>query len=150
MKHILLPSLFLLFTTLLAGCSEKPDAPLLTLRSVEGTSIRIGPETPLTALFFFSMSNPVAIGAFERLPDEIHRGADTVGIALHVDRPPNVLDMQQRTLVPIVIDSDGSIAKAFGGIGLTPSLTLIKEGKILLHQEGRLDYDAINATILIQ
>jgi hypothetical protein len=69
---------------------------------------------------------------------------------MHADRPPNVLDMQQRTLVPIVIDTDGSIAQAFGGIGLTPALFLVREGKILLHQEGRLDYDAINATILIQ
>ncbi|MGD8235124.1 MAG: hypothetical protein PVG47_06150 [Chromatiales bacterium] len=150
MKPVLLIALFALFLTLLPGCSGKPDAPLLTLRSIEGTSVELGPETPLTALFFFSMSNPVALGAFERLPDKIHGSADTVGIAMHVDRPPNVLDMQQRTLVPIVIDSDGSLAKAFGGIGLTPSLILVKEGKILLHQEGRLDYDAINATILIQ
>jgi hypothetical protein len=150
MKPALFIVLIALFVTLLPGCSEKPDAPLLTLRSVEGTSIELGPETPLTAIFFFSMSNPVALGAFERLPDKIYDNTDTVGIALHVDRPPNVLDMQQRTLVPIVIDSDGSIEKAFGGIGLTPSLLLVKEGKILLHQEGRLDYDAINATILIQ
>ena len=89
-------------------------------------------------------------GAFGLVCDPVAAVADTVGIAMHVDRPPNVLDMQQRTLVPIVIDSDGSLAKAFGGIGLTPSLILVKEGKILLHQEGRLDYDAINATILIQ
>ncbi len=150
MKPFLFIALFALFVTLLPGCSEKPDAPTLTLRSVEGASIELGPETPLTALFFFSMSNPVALGAFDRLPERIHGNADTVAIALHVDRPPNVLDMQQRTLVPIVIDRDGSIAKAFGGIGLTPSLVLVKEGKILLHQQGRLDYDAINATILIQ
>ncbi len=150
MKPSLFIALFALFMALLPGCSEKPDAPSLTLRSVEGISIELGPGTPLTALFFFSVSNPVAIGAFERLPDRIHGNADTVGIALHVDRPPNVLEMQQRTLVPIVIDSDGGIAQAFGGIGLTPSLMLVKEGKILLHQQGQLDYDAINATILIQ
>jgi hypothetical protein len=150
MKSTLILLLFALFATLLPGCSDKPDAPSLTLGSVEGESIELGPDTPLTALFFFSMSNPVALGAFERLPEKLHGNAGSVGIALHVDRPPNVLDMQQRTLVPIVIDSDGSIAKAFGGIGLTPALYLVKEGKILLHQQGRLDYDAINATILIQ
>jgi len=150
MKSTLFILLFSLLVTLLPGCTEKPGAPSLTLRSVEGASIELGPDTPLTALFFFSMSNPVALGAFERLPEKLHGNAESVGIALHADRPPNVLDMQQRTLVPIVIDSDGSIAKAFGGIGLTPALYLVKEGKILLHQQGRLDYDAINATILIQ
>lgn len=149
MKHIL-SLLLLLLAILLHGCSEKPDAPLLTLGSVEGTVIELGPQTPLTALFFFSMSNPVALGAFERLPEKIHGNAETVGIAMHVDRPPNVLDMQQRTLVPIVIDHDGTVSQAFGGVGLTPALYLVKEGKILLHQQGRLDYDAINATILIQ
>jgi hypothetical protein len=149
MKHIL-SLLLLLPSFLLHGCSEKPDAPVLTLGSVEGTAIELGPQTPLTALFFFSMSNPVALGAFERLPENIHGNAETVGIAMHVDRPPNVLDMQQRTLVPIVIDHDGTVSQAFGGVGLTPALYLVKEGKILLHQQGRLDYDAINATILIQ
>jgi hypothetical protein len=49
-----------------------------------------------------------------------------------------------------VIDSDGSIAQAFGGIELTPALYLVREGKILFQQQGQLDYDAINATILIQ
>ncbi|MGD9255807.1 MAG: hypothetical protein PVF23_08570 [Chromatiales bacterium] len=140
----------MLFTTLLPGCGEKPDAPVMMLRSVEGTTIELNSQTPLTAVFFFSMSNPVALGAFDRLPDEIHGAAETLGIALHVDRPPNVLDMQQRTLVPIVIDSDGSIAQAFGGIELTPALYLVREGKILFQQQGQLDYDAINATILIQ
>jgi hypothetical protein len=140
----------MLFTTLLPGCGEKPDAPVMTLGSVEGTTIELNNQTSLTAVFFFSMSNPVALGAFDRLPDKIHGAAETLGIALHVDRPPNVLDMQQRTLVPIVIDSDGSIAQAFGGIELTPALYLVREGKILFQQQGQLDYDAINATILIQ
>jgi hypothetical protein len=140
----------MLFTTLLPGCGEKPDAPVMMLRSVEGTTIELNNQTSLTAVFFFSMSNPVALGAFDRLPDKIHGAAETLGIALHVDRPPNVLDMQQRTLVPIVIDSDGSIAQAFGGIELTPALYLVREGKILFQQQGQLDYDAINATILIQ
>lgn len=75
--------IFLLFTTLLPGCGEKPDAPVITLGSVEGATIELNSQTPLTAVFFFSMSNPVALGAFDRFPDSIHRAAETVGIALH-------------------------------------------------------------------
>ena len=147
-KHLTL--LIVMMTILMTSACGKAPAPTLTLTSVENVTIELNEQTPVTALFFFSMSNPVALGAFDRLPDKIHKNAETVGIAMHADRPPNVLDMQQRTLVPIVIDTDGSIAQAFGGIGLTPALFLVREGKILLHQEGRLDYDAINATILIQ
>jgi hypothetical protein len=47
-------------------------------------------------------------------------------------------------MVPIVID-EGEIADAFGGIDLTPVLILIENGRLLLHQRGRLNYDAINA-----
>jgi hypothetical protein len=146
-KQLMLP--IVMMAILMTSACSKPDAPRPTLTSVEGSTIELDETTPVTALFFFSMSNPVALGAFDRFPDKIHRDAETVGIALHADRPPNVLDMQQRTLVPIVIDTDGGIAQAFGGIELTPALILVREGKILLHQQGELDYDAINATILI-
>jgi hypothetical protein len=148
--HQIKRALALLALILLTACGGKPDAPALTMTSVEGATIELNEKTPLTALFFFSISNPVAIGAFERLPDRIDSRAETVGIAMHVDRPPNVLDMQQRTLVPIAIDEGGRIAEAFGGIALTPTLILVREGKILLHQQGQLDYDAVNATIVIQ
>lgn len=148
MKRLfILPAMLALI--FLSACG-KPEAPSLALSSVEGTSIELNDKTPLTALFFFSISNPVAIGAFERLWDRIDSRADTVGIAMNVDRPPNILDMQQRTLVPIVIDEEKRVSAAFGGIELTPTLILVKEGKILLRQQGRLDYDAINATIVIQ
>jgi len=52
--------------------------------------------------------------------------------------------------VPIVIDEGKRISGAFGDVDFTPTLILVKEGKILLRQQGRLDYDAINATIVIQ
>ena len=132
---------------LLSGCSNHPDAPALDLTGVDGTGIELNDSTSLTALFFFSMSNPVALGAFESLPDQLDDAVDAIGIAMHVDRPPNVLGVQQNTLVPIVIDESNSIAEAFGGVDLTPTLILIDRGSILLRQQGRLDYAAVNACV---
>ena len=137
----------LLASILLASCSDRPKVPKLTLTSVGGSTIELNENTPLTALFFFSMNNPVALGAFNNFPDQLDDTADSYAIAMHVDRPPNVVDMQQRTLVPIVIDETNRIAEAFGGINLTPTLILLNKGKVLLHQRGQLDYVAVNTII---
>ena len=147
MKTAVFTALALSFGVLMASCSNYANAPVMTLTGVEGTVIELNANTPMTAIFFFSMSNPVAIGAFNRLSENLDDAVDTVAIAMHVDRPPNVYNMQQRTLIPVVIDDAGRIAEAFGGIDLTPTLILIDKGKILLHQRGQLDYRAINTII---
>lgn len=145
MKTALHRLILILAGALLTACSNYPDSPRLTLTSVDGSIIEINENTPLTALFFFQMSNPVAIGAFERIQNELDESIEIVGIAMQVDRPPNIASMQQRMImIPIVID-EGEIADAFGGIDLTPVLILIENGRLLLHQRGRLNYDAINA-----
>ena len=131
----------------LAGCDNRPQVPRLDLTSVDGTSIELNDSTPLTAVYFFSVSNPVALGALYRLHEELDDAADSVAIALNVDRPPNVEHMRQDTLVPIVIDEAGRFATAFGGIDLTPTLILIDKGSVLLQQRARLDYEEINTII---
>jgi len=147
MQTVLFTGLLFMLSNLTTSCGNYPDAPVLSLTSVEGTSIELNGGTPMTAVFFFSMSNPVALGALNSLPENLDDAADVVAIAMHVDRPPNVYNMQQRTLVPIVIDDANRIARAFGGIDLTPTLILIDKGRILLHQRGQLDYQAINGFI---
>ena len=142
------PALVLFTVVLFTGCGSKPDAPAITLTSYEGSTITLNEKTALTAVYFFSMSNPVALGVFDRLPDQLNDAAEAVAVAMHVDRPPNVGHMQQRRLIPIVIDEGNRISGAFGGVDLTPAIYLVKEGKIMLHQRGRLDYDALNATIV--
>lgn len=137
-----------LLTIMLAnGCDAPPQVPRLNLTAVDGSSIEIDQTTPLTAVYFFSVSNPVALGALYRLPDELDDTADSVAIALNVDRPPNVAHMQENILVPIVIDEANRIAEAFGGIDITPALLLIDNGEILLRQHARLDYEEINTII---
>ena len=131
----------------LTSCSDHPNVAGLTLSSVDGTVVEINEETPLTALFFFSVSNPVAVGTLDRLPDELDEAADSIAIAMHVDRPPNVTILQQRTLVPIVIDDANRISEHFGNIDLTPTLILVNGGRIHLQQQGRIDFDKVNNAI---
>ncbi|MGB5279322.1 MAG: hypothetical protein WBP02_19480 [Gammaproteobacteria bacterium] len=147
MKAILF-YLFVIFICIpLSACSDQPDSPQLTLTSVDGTIIELDDQSPLTALFFFSVSNPVALGALYRLSDELDDAADSIAIAMHVNRPPNITITQQRTLVPIVIDEADRISEAFGSIELTPALILVRKGRILVKQQGRLDFEVINRVI---
>ena len=133
--------------TVLASCDNRPKVPRLQLTGVDGSHVELDQNTPLTALYFFSVSNPVALGALYRMPDQLDEAADSIAIAMNVDRPPNVQHMQQQLLVPIVIDEANRIADAFGGIDLTPTLILIDKGQILLRQRATLDFDEINGLI---
>ena len=134
----------LLTASALFSCTSAPDAPELTLSGVDGSRIEINHDTPLTAVYFFSVTNPVALGALHRLADELDTDVDAVAIALDVDRPPNISILQQQILIPIVIDEANRVGKAFGGIQLTPTLILVDRGKILLRQQGRIDVTVVN------
>ena len=134
----------LLTASALSSCTSAPDGPDLTLSGVDGSRIEINQDTGLTAVFFFSVTNPVALGALQRLADELDTGVDAVAIALDVDRPPNISILQQQILIPIVIDEANRVGKAFGGIQMTPTLILVDSGKILLRQQGRIDLTVVN------
>jgi hypothetical protein len=141
------PKLLLLFTALfIASCSNSSRHEPVSLTAYDGSSITIDNESSMTLLFFFSMSNPVAIGEFNKLQSKIDEDVESVAIAMHVDRPPNITILQQKTLIPIVIDSGNKASSQFE-VDLTPSLLLLKEGAILLRQRGSMDYDIVNQTI---
>ncbi|OOZ75151.1 hypothetical protein BOW50_12280 [Solemya velum gill symbiont] len=138
----------LLAALLLLSCSNTTPYPALQMSTYEGETIELDNETPLTLLFFFSMSNPVSIGALYNLhqhvlDDEI----DIIAIATQVDRPPNVAIIQRKLLIPIVIDNDDRISPTFGGMQLTPAIKLIKMGEILHSQDEPIDYEALNELI---
>lgn len=147
MKYPLPLLLLIALSWSLVGCNDQPASPNLTLTSVDGSEVDINAESSLTALFFFSVSNPAATGEFNQLADKIDSAAETYAIAMNVDRPPNIHAMQLRSIVPIVIDEKNRISDAFGKIDLTPHIVLLKEGKILMRQQGLLDYAELNAAI---
>ena len=48
----------------------------------------------------------------------------------------------------IVFDEDGMLAKAYGGVKVTPTSFLVSpKGKITLHKMGMLEMDAMRQTI---
>lgn len=146
-------SLLLLVIALVTGASCSNNSPYsnISFAATDGERVEFNQNTPLTLLFFFSMSNPVAIGEFKRLSESIYiDGADIIAVAMDVDRPPNVAILQQETLIPVAIDDQNRISSHFGGVELTPALLLLKNGKVLQRQSGAIDYESVNAQIVVR
>ena len=78
------------------------------------------------------------------------RGYEVVAVALASDHPNRVADFAQRSALPFAVglDLDGTVARAFGDIQVTPTHFLLdKEGRVLKEWRGRTDWRALSAAI---
>jgi peroxiredoxin len=78
------------------------------------------------------------------------RGYQTVAVAMDYDPPAQVATFVERNALPFtfVLDSDGSIARGFDNVRLTPtSFVLNKRGEIVQKILGEPDLDRLQALI---
>ena len=78
------------------------------------------------------------------------QGLEIVGVAMSYDPPDRVLALtRSRNLpYPITLDLDGSIARAFDDVSLTPNTFLIAPGgRIIAHIVGELDIEKLHRQI---
>jgi len=74
-----------------------------------------------------------------------------IGVALPQDPPPAVISTAARLDpgYPIALDVHGEVARAFGGIQVTPTSFLIApDGRINFSERGPLDETRVRATLL--
>lgn len=77
-------------------------------------------------------------------------GLELIGVAMSYDPPQQVASMaaEKSLPYPIALDRDGSIAKAFGGVRLTPTTVLINaQGKVVWRRLGELDFASVEDQI---
>jgi thiol-disulfide isomerase/thioredoxin len=75
------------------------------------------------------------------------KGLDFVAVAMNYDPPMYVMNYAQTRKLPfkVAMDSDGSAAKAFGNVQLTPTTFVVdKNGKILKRYVGEPEWDALH------
>lgn len=92
-----------------------------------------------------------------QMPDTIRhyqdlksRGFDTIGVAMEYDPPSYVKNYAETRQLPfpVVMDTHGTLAKAFGDIRLTPTAILIdKHGNIIKRYLGNYNEQAFMATV---
>lgn len=73
-----------------------------------------------------------------------------IGVAMDYDPESQVREMtrQKNMTYPVVLDSNGELARAFGQVTLTPTTFFIsKEGKIFKHKLGEMSHAELETTI---
>lgn len=78
------------------------------------------------------------------------QGFKVIAVAMPHDELPLIKTMRDQKAMDyeIVFDTDGMIAKTFGGVIVTPTNFLISpEGKIALHKMGEFDTDEVHQLI---
>ncbi len=131
-------------------------APAVSLKTTDGRVIHLQDLQGKPVLItFWATTCP---GCVKEMPHLISlynelsgKGLEIIGVAMSYDPPNQVIELITRRQVsyPIALDVDGSIAKAFDNVMLTPTSFLISpDGKIIKHKLGEMDMEKLRQQIL--
>ncbi len=87
---------------------------------------------------------PQMVDTYKKYKDQ---GLEFIAVAMSYDPPMYVMNFSQTRQLPfhVAMDSDGSAAKAFGQVQLTPTTFVVdKEGRILKRYIGEPEWDALH------
>jgi peroxiredoxin len=160
-KQTLLSSTVLLAIAALLGYlwltpSGIKQAPELSVTTLNGKTISLASlqGEPLLVTFWAT----TCPGCIKEMPHLIDlykelapRGLEIVAIAMDYDPEDQVRTMvsQKQLPYPVAMDKDGSAARAFGGVSLTPSSFLIDpRGRIVQYKLGEMDMKALHNRII--
>lgn len=78
------------------------------------------------------------------------RGYETLAVAMSYDPPAYVINFAETRKLPfkVTMDMDGSIAKSFGNVQLTPTSVLLnKRGEVVKRYVGEPNFDELHALV---
>lgn len=130
------------------GLTQKPGVPALAMTDLSGKPVVLEQLRGKTVLVnFWATSCPGCVKEMPQLADtykQYHaKGFEVVAVSMSYDAPEHVRQfVAERGLpFPVVMDSQGDIARAFGEVKLTPTSFLIdNEGHIIEQTIGDLDF----------
>jgi peroxiredoxin len=129
--------------------------PEITVTSITGEVFKLYQvKNNFTIINFWATDCPGCIKEMPGLTATYHQfrrqGLEIIAVSMSYDPPNQVLNFTQRNKIPfpIVIDTDGQIARSFENIRLTPTSILIdKNGEIIDKIIGELDFNKLNALL---
>lgn len=144
-KHFLAVGLISIFG-LLSGCSSdtQQSVPPFKISEISGKTItQADIAGKVTVINFWATS---CVTCVKEMPDLVNtyekyksQGLEFIALAMSYDPPMYVVNFAETRKLPftVAMDSDGSAAKAFGKIQLTPTTLVInKQGKIIKRYVG--------------
>lgn len=153
-KKLLLP---LLGMALLAGLwlvLGMPDrAPQVSFTTIDGRRLKLADLKGRVVLVnFWATSCPGCVAEMPQLIESYKRyqpqGFEVVAVAMSYDPPSHVVNYAKKNALPfpVALDADGSLAKQFGDVQVTPTAILVdSQGKIARRVMGQLDFNALHA-----
>ena len=144
----------LLLVAFVGGCSQ-PAAPDVSFTTLDGQTSRLSALRGKVVLVNFWATTctscikemPALKATQERFEA---RGYQTVAVAMDYDPPAQVAAFVERSALPFtfVLDRDGSIARGFEGVRLTPtSYVLDRRGQIVQKILGEPDFDKLHGLL---
>jgi peroxiredoxin len=132
--------------------NQHKSAPEVTFLSINGD--KIAPESlrgKVVMVNFWATSCTTCVGEMPKMVDTYNKykgqGLEFVAVAMSYDPPNYVLNYAQTRQLPfkVALDTDGSAAKAYGNVAMTPTTFVIgKDGKILKRYLGEPDFAALH------
>lgn len=148
----------ILFTgllVLLAACSDESKAPDVSFNTLEGETISLQSLRGRVVLLKFWATDCTTCVA--QMPDtaQYHldyadKGLTVIALAMKHDPESYVRNFTESRKLPFIValDTDGSIAKAFNDVRLTPTAFLIdKNGNIVRRYVGNYDKQTFISTL---
>lgn len=135
--------------------TQKPAAPDVAFNTLQGQSFRTADLRGKVVLVnFWATTCTTCIKEMPGLQathDKFKaRGFETVAVAMDYDPPAQVAAYVERSGLPFtfVLDRDGSIARSFEGVRLTPTTYIVnKRGEIVQKILGEPDFTKLHALI---
>lgn len=134
---------------------QQPQAPQLSYTTIKGERITSDDlKGKVVLVNFWATDCPGCIREMPALIATHHkyreRGFETMAVAMSYDPPNYVVNFSEKNALPfkVVLDIKGDIARAFGGVTLTPtSFLLDKQGKIARKFLGEPDFGELHQLI---
>jgi len=140
---------------LVYALTQKPPAPDATFTTLDGRQVSIEDLRGKVVLVNFWATS--CSGCVKKMPGMIEayrdykdRGFEVVAVAMSYDPPHHVANFvqDQKLPFPVVLDATGELARAFGGVQVTPTTFLIgKDGSILDQKLGDFDFGKLRAQL---
>lgn len=141
--------------TLYLNHNKLDIVPKISLDIIDGRKIELHSlqGTPLLVTFWATTcatcikEMPHLIKLYNELGKE---GLEIIAIAMSYDPPNRVVELSERKNIPypVALDIDGSAAKAFGDIEVTPTSFLIDpNGNIVLQNFGEINIEALRLKV---
>lgn len=142
----------LLSACLSGGQTDLPDLPFTQLDGSQHRTSAL--KGKVTVLNFWATSCTTCVKEMPQIVATHQRfqaqGLETLAVAMSYDPPAYVMQFAQSRQLPfrVAIDHDGSLAKAFGDVQLTPTTLVInRQGQVVKRYVGEPDFAALHTLL---